>query len=105
MKYENKDVGYSFEVPDTLTVRQQLGARRRMFAVSLDDHTHWERFLAGGLPLIQKWKCEHVADLAAVDLDKETSTEITNVIMMVGTDLSNYFTDIANVKKTNPGGG
>ena len=77
-EYKNEPLGVSFELPDRVTVRQQL-AYRGAVALASQDNTfaiHWK----AAQPLLEKWTCERVPDPAAVDLDEETDAVVADIV-------------------------
>jgi hypothetical protein len=77
-EYKSEALGVSFEMPDRVTVRQQL-AYRGQVALAASDNTfavHWK----AAQPLLQNWACEKLPDPAAVDLDEETDTAVADIV-------------------------
>lgn len=96
MKFERDDPKCVFEVPDRLTVRQQLeyfsgtagAAGSQMLA----------RFWAGALQLITEWECEILPD-RNVSLDDITSPSQTEVIIWAGIQVKNFVSALDDMPK------
>lgn len=82
MKYENEKMGCSFELPDKLTVRQQLAFWQRFADAGEDESTAARNWLAGKA-LIIDWKCEALPDIEA-SLDEMTSPRQASVVAWAG---------------------
>lgn len=82
MKIENEKLGCSFEIPDTLTVRQQLAYWQAMpdrEAVGSEYAQNWE----AAKTLITDWKSQDIPDIA-LSLDEMTSTRQAQIVMWAG---------------------
>lgn len=88
MKYENEKLGCSFELPDKLTVRQQLAFWQRYADVGEDESTsvrNWE----AGKPLIGEWQCEALPDIT-ISLDEMTGTHQARVVTWAGSQVTRF---------------
>jgi hypothetical protein len=92
MKHENEELGVSFELPDSVTVREQLGFRERVFIIGEQDT--YSRYWAGVIPLLDNWQCELIPDPEAVDLDTETDVQIANIINWVANTAAGHFASL-----------
>lgn len=93
MKYENETLGVSFELPDDMTVREQLAFRERVFLAPGDTDTY-SRYWAGVLPLLSNWECEAMPDPEALDLDTETRVKVANIVNWVANTAAGHFTEL-----------
>lgn len=77
-EYKNERLGVSFELPDRVTVRQQLAYRGQVALATSEDTfaVHWKAVL----PLLENWQCEKAPDPKAVNLDEETDVDVADVV-------------------------
>jgi hypothetical protein len=96
-EYENAELGVSFSLPVSLTVREQLAFRERVFVTASEDL--YSRYWAGAVPLLKDWECEDIPDPAAVDLDVETRVQITDIVNWVSNTVALHMTELEDVPK------
>ena len=88
MKINNEKLGFSFDLPDQLTVRQQLQYRGRMgVGLYRDNPDMYLDMWKAALSLIENWECEQSPDPNALDLDTVTDVKIADIVAAVGMDV------------------
>ena len=97
-KYENEVLGLSFTLPESLTVRQQLAFRERLFT-SIGELDMYSRYWEAARPLIEDWDCELVPDPTAVDLDTETDGRIADIVNWVANMVAGHMNALDDVPK------
>lgn len=97
-EYENERFGLSFTLPTSLTAREHLRFRERLF-VTMGDEDTYSRYWQAALPLIEDWECELVPDPEAVDLDTETRREAADLIFYVSTTVAGHMHTMDDVPK------
>lgn len=100
-KYENEALGVSFELPDAISVRQQLRYRS---GISFALHeSEYERYWAGAILLMTAWECEYAPDPAAVDLDMvddpEMVEKLVNLIQYVSNQTAIHMLQVRGLPK------
>lgn len=96
-KYESEAVGVSFELPDVLTVRQQL--RFRSTVIMTPNAELNERYWAFAQTILTGWECEYAPDPAAIDLDTETDNRIADLIQYVANQTAIHMMELRGVPK------
>lgn len=96
-KYENEALGVAFELPDKITVRQQL--RFRSAIAFSGESAVYERFWRGALQIMTEWTCERWPDAKAIDLDAEDDPELVTLIEYVGDQVSLHMLELRSVPK------
>lgn len=96
MLYTNEELGCSFELPERVTVRQQL-----TYITDLNAHEGepgviqmWE----AGRKLIQDWRCEVMPDPAA-SLDELFDMKAARVVTWAGLTVMRHMQGLDNVPK------
>ncbi len=98
MKFENKELKVTFEIPDVITVRQQLKYMSYVRFTLGEEHylALWE----GAKLLMTEWECESIPKLAKYDLDKAEDFADTHIIIWVGNQVSAHVFELTSEKKT-----
>ena len=100
MKFENAEQTASFELPDKLTVRQQLGYRTRLYGgIRNDDYDTYVSMWTAVIPLFEKWECEFIPDPKALNLDTETDPRIADVVFWAGNRAAAHIQSAGQVQK------
>lgn len=97
MIIDNKDLGLYCEVPDKLTVRQQL-AYQSTIGLAMDGNlyeTHWEACKK----LLTNWECESIPDIHNLDLDNETNPLVAEVIAFVCIRVRGHIANLERIEK------
>lgn len=95
-KFESKDLGVSFTLPDKMTARQQLVFRRKTAGfVEADDL--YIRYWEAAVELVQDWECEKLPDPAAFDLDAEVAADVVDIVMYAANVTAGHFFSIGEV--------
>ncbi len=93
MRYESVDLGVSFELPDTLTVREQLMFRSRIAERAREPY--FTRYWYAAQAIIQEWECEAIPDLMAFDLDTDDGDgALSNLIMWVANTVTGHMAGV-----------
>lgn len=79
MKIENEKIGFSFDLPERLTVRQQL----KIMGLAAKGEPDYFGIFKAALPMLENWQCEILPDPAQLDIDKETNPKLTSLIYAV----------------------
>ena len=94
MEYKNEKLGCSFEVPDKVTVRQQL---RYFSAVGTEkDEPTFVQMWPGVGVLAENWQCELLPD-PKVSLDDITNPEQVRIVVWAGTTVFRHIDKLENV--------
>ena len=96
--YTNEDLGLSFDVPDSVTVKQQLRYRRAISHGIQSDDTY-ELYWQGALKVVENWKCEHVDDPDTLDLDTETRSIVTDIVFWTCNQVAAHMLSLDNLPK------
>lgn len=98
-EYKSERLGVKFELPDKLTVAQQLSFRSALFLSA--DRDKFRRFWDGAVELIvpNSWESEVIPDYKAVNLDEETDGRMVDIIHFVGTTTAGHLAAIGAVPK------
>ena len=96
-KYENEALGVAFELPDKITVRQQL--RFRSAIAFTGEAGVYERFWAGAVQMVTSWECERWPDIKAIDLDSDDDPDLVALIEYVGNQTSAHMMELRSVPK------
>lgn len=84
--YENADLGVAFDVPDRITVRQQVAFRSRLAAP--DDGGIYGRYWNAAPLLLTNWQSAVIPDPATFDLDAADDPRAADIVMWVGDTLA-----------------
>ena len=96
--YKNKDLKLSFDVPDSVTVNQQLRFRRAIANGTRSDDTY-AIYWRGSLHLIENWQCEHVEDPHTLDLDTETRSIVTDIVFWTCNQVADHMLSLDKMPK------
>jgi hypothetical protein len=96
-EYENKELGVKFSLPESLTVREQLGFRERVFVSSEEDI--YSRYWDGVVPLLKGWQCKLAPDPAEIDLDTETRKVVADIVHWSSNMAALHMNDLDEVPK------
>lgn len=96
-KYENEALGVAFELPDKITVRQQL--RFRSAIAFSGESGVYERYWTGALQLMTDWTCERWPDARAIDLDGDDDPAVVDLIQYVGNVTAVHMLELRSVPK------
>lgn len=96
--FENEGLGVSFELPEKMTVRQQIAVRARVWDRNSDEPAAL-RFWFGMLPMIENWQCDDYPDPFQIDIDEETDVTVTQIITWASNQMAGYFYDKGMVPK------
>ena len=93
MRYESEALGVSFELPDTLTVREQLLFRSRIAERPREEH--FTRYWYAAQSLIQEWQCDDIPDPAELDMDApDGDGRLSNIVMWVANTAAGHLAGI-----------
>lgn len=109
-EFINKELDVRFTVPDELTVRQQLQFKARVYRGAQVSDDMYIRYWEGAVGLIQDWsgaekngkgykESKTLPDPFEVDLDKETSHRVGDVLFWVGTTIAGHMYNLDNIEK------
>ena len=93
---KNERLGVSFQLPDRVTVRQQL-AYYSGAGLAVGDEL-FERYWQGAKAIITDWKCEALPDIHA-DLGSLTDPKATDVILWAGMEVKRHMESLDSVPK------
>ena len=88
-----------FDMPDTLTVRQQLAIRNRITRAQVRGSDLIPLWWEIGKELMTGWSSDSVPDPTAVDLDTETNPAVANVVWEAALMVADWFHSLGNVEK------
>lgn len=83
MRIEHEKIGFSFEIADRITVREQMHYRSATAGVLESDEKYVTLWRAA-LPLITAWQAALVPEPDKLDLDKVYDPAVANLVMEVG---------------------
>ena len=86
-----------FALPEKPTVRQQLAFQAGQFS-QLAEGGYMQNF-AGALAVMTGWECAALPDPHALDIDKETSKAITDIVVFVAARTHGHFESLESVPK------
>jgi hypothetical protein len=95
MEYKNENLGVSFSLPETVTVRQQLAYYSEAALAFGDDL--FPRLWAGAKTLIQNWQCEDVP--LDTDLDASSNPKAAPVMIWAGMRVRDFIDGLEKVEK------
>lgn len=96
MKFKDKKLGVSFEVPDKFTVRDQL--RYKGVTSTLDSEDFLINLWHGARLFIQKWECEKFPDFD-VSIDKIHDPAIADIVSWAGMQVLGHIRELETPKK------
>lgn len=99
MEIKNDDLGYSFHLPERLTVRQQLQIRSGLGPGFLYENVDYARLWKVSLPYLENWQCALIPDPEKVDLDTETNPQVADIVSSVGMAVFMHSRKQADVEK------
>ena len=88
MRYQNDELGTSFEIGDRFTVRQQLAFRSEMAASP--DESAFARYWTAALTVIEGWSSEVIPDAAALDMDASDDPRVADVVMWTANTVAGH---------------
>lgn len=88
-----------FDMPDKLTVRQQLAIRNRIMRSQVGGADLIPLWWEIGKELMTGWSSDSVPDPTAVDLDTETDPDVANVVWEAALMVANWFNHLGDVEK------
>jgi hypothetical protein len=97
MEYTNESLGVAFELPDKITVRQQL--RFRSAIAFANGPAMYERFWAGAVELVTEWKSEDWPDIKAIDLDAADDVRLADLVQYVGDVTGAHMVELRSAPK------
>lgn len=77
-EYRSDALGVKFELPDRVTVRQQLAFRSRVAVVQPDEA--FVAYWLAALGLLSDWECERVPDPAALNMDEAVEPAVADIV-------------------------
>jgi len=90
--FKNTKLSCSFELPDNLTVREQLAFFSE--AEPSSSPSFLEGMWKASMGVIKKWECELLPDPKKADFGKLTDPRIAQLAIWVGTEVMNHVTSI-----------
>lgn len=88
MHYEREDGAVGFDLPDRITVRQQLAFRSKLNM--RDDGGVYGRYWNAAPLLVTEWQCELIPDMAGADLDTAVDPRVTEIIIWTADTIANH---------------
>lgn len=86
-----------FDLPDTLTVRQQLDISNKMaFGRNDNPMVMWWEIAKS---LMTNWQSEIMPDPLVVDIDTETNREITAIILWCSSATVKWYNELGQLEK------
>lgn len=94
MKIENTELGYTCNVPDRPTVRQQLA----FFALVGDarGRDKFERYWEGAKAIVTEWQCPALPD-TDIDLDEISNPVQARIVLSVGLRILTYMNTLEDI--------
>lgn len=96
MHYEREN-GASFDLPDRMTVRQQLAFRAKLS--ERDDGGVFVRYWNAAPSVVTDWQCELIPDMAGVDLDTAVDPRVTEIIVWTANTIANHIAEMETPPK------
>lgn len=82
--YQNEVLGVSFDIPDKITVRQQLAYRSAAGYPMNGQLARLESLWLGALEVLTGWQCAAIEKPNELNLDVETNPDVAAVITWAG---------------------
>jgi hypothetical protein len=92
----NEKLGVSFQLPDRVSVRQQLAYISS--AGLATGNELFEKLWYGARAVVTGWKCEALPDINT-DLDSITDPKATEIILWTGLEVKQYMDRLDTVPK------
>ena len=96
MKFEDKELATSFEIPDPFTYRE---AMKYDSAVDFSNEPLYPRLWGGVVAVAQNWQSEHIPELNAEILDDEINGNAYDVIKWASLALFSHVKGLKEVPK------
>ena len=96
MKFERANPDCKFEIPDKITVRQQLAYYST--AAGLPDKKMFERTWEAAKDLTRTWDCPLFPDYEK-SLDEETDPKIAEILVWAGQQVRQYINSLDVIPK------
>lgn len=97
MRYERDEGATGFDLPDRITVRQQLAFRSRL--AMRNDGGAYGRYWDAAPLLVSNWQCALIPDMAGVDLDTAVDPRLTEIIIWVADTIANHIAEMETPAK------
>lgn len=97
MRYQNEELGASFEIADRFTVREQLAFRSAL--VGARGQSAYVRYWSAAPSVITNWSCDLIPDPTAVDLDATDDVRIAEVIVWTADTVAGHMTGLETPPK------
>lgn len=88
MRYEREDGSASFELPDEMTVRQQLAFRGKLSEAA--EGGVFVRYWNAAPSIMTNWQCALIPDPAALDLDMDGDAQTVDIVAWVGNTIAGH---------------
>ena len=97
--FENESLGTKFDLPEKITVRQQMAYRGRVYSGASYTEDVFLRHWFGAVGLLQNWESVVLPDPTELDIDNETDPQIADVIMWAGNAVASHMLALERVEK------
>lgn len=96
--FENTELGVSFDLPDKITVGDQLRYKGRIYIYGASTEDIYVRYWAGARGIVQNWQCEVFPDQMA-DIEKVENPDMADVLFWVGNVVAGHMATLGSVEK------
>lgn len=96
--FENTELGVSFDLPEKITVGDQLRYKGRVYAYGANVEDIYLRYWAGARGIVQNWQCEAMPDLVS-DVETIETPAAADVIFWVGNVVAGHMATLGTVEK------
>ncbi len=96
--FENQDLGVSFDLPDKITVGDQLRYKGRVYRNGAEIEDIYVRYWYGARGMVQNWQCEVLPD-ANADIETLDNRNAADVIFWTGNVVAGHMVTLGNVEK------
>jgi hypothetical protein len=96
--FENDALGVSFDLPERITVGDQLRYKGRIYTAGMVSEDIYIRYWAGARGMIKNWQCEAMPDVM-VNIEDEEDPTVADIVFWAGNMVAGHVTNLASVKK------
>jgi len=109
-EFINEGLDVRFTIPDTLTVRQQLQFKGRVWAGGALSEDAYVRYWLGAVGIIEEWtgtkkngegykESTTLADPFEIDIDNETNPDVADVLFWAGNQVAKHVMSLGSIEK------
>lgn len=94
--FENEALGVTFELPDTMTVFQQLAFRGE---IAKQEGGPFIRFWEGAKAIMVKWECDDYPELKKIDLNATDDRKLAEIVTWVSNQTAGHIEKLGEIPK------